>query len=169
LPARAHEIELAILELQEVVADEAAQTPREGAAFEASSYLTYRRGLRDLDQMVSESVRPGATMLVVSRGDDELLGLAGRQGWHFPQTPDGTYAGHAPAESGAAIRHLEELREQGAEYLLFPSTALWWLEHYAGLRHHLKSNYPEIARRDAAGAIFRLETRGQQGGAQEGG
>lgn len=52
-------------------------------------------------------------MIVVSRGDSDLLNLGGRQAWHFPQTEDGVYAGYYPADSTEAITHLEVLRAKG--------------------------------------------------------
>jgi hypothetical protein len=77
-----------------------------------------------------------ARVLVVSRGDEALLapGLAAS---HFPQAPGGGYAGYHPADSDAAIAHLEHCRADGAEYLLLPSTAFWWLDYYGGLLQHL--------------------------------
>lgn len=85
----------------------------------------------------------GARVLVVSKGDNELLALgAGCQGEHFPQGEGGSYLGHHPAESEEAIANLEALRAQGAEYLLFPNPSRWWLDHYEALRHHLDDRYP---------------------------
>ena len=97
-----------------------------------------------------------ATVIVVSRGDDELLDLYGRRGWHFPQTEDGTYAGYYPAASTAAIAQLEALRSKGAEFLLFPDTSLWWLEHYPEFGRHLQSRYREVARREGTCLIYAL-------------
>ena len=82
-----------------------------------------------------------ATVLVVSRGDEELLRLDGRRAWHFPRSEDGGYAGHHPADSDEAIAWLEEQREAGAEYIVFPATAAWWLDHYEGFRRHLDGHY----------------------------
>ena len=82
-----------------------------------------------------------ATVLVVSRGDEELLRLDGRRAWHFPRSDDGGYAGHHPADSDEAIARLEEQRAAGAEYIVFPATAAWWLDHYEGFRRHLDGNY----------------------------
>ncbi len=48
-------------------------------------------------------VPPGATVAVVSRGDDQLLSLDGRRGWHFPRADDGTYAGYYPATGTEAV------------------------------------------------------------------
>jgi GT2 family glycosyltransferase len=107
---------------------------------------------------VLDATPPGATLLVVSRGDDDLLGLLqteGRRVWHFPQAADGSYAGFYPADSEAAITHLEELRAKGAEYLLLPATALWWLDHYAQFGGWLDSRYRGISS-DQSCLIHRL-------------
>lgn len=79
---------------------------------------------------------PGAHVLVVSRGDDALLAPE-MEASHFPQGPDGGYAGHYPADGEAAIAHLEACREAGAEFLLLPATGFWWLDYYGGLLQHL--------------------------------
>ena len=36
------------------------------------------------------------------------------------------------------MNHLESLREHGAGYVLFPSTAYWWFDHYERLARHLR-------------------------------
>jgi hypothetical protein len=90
---------------------------------------------------VSKSVPAGGTVLVVSRGDDELLRVDARRAWHFPRSDDGAYAGHHPADSAEAIAWLEAQRAAGAEHIVFPGTGIWWLEHYEGLRRHLDGSY----------------------------
>lgn len=100
---------------------------------------------------------PSACVLVVSRGDDELLGIPGMQGRHFPQAADGRYAGHYPADSEAAIEHLEAHQRGGATHLLFPATSMWWLEHYEGLRRYLDDKC-EVIRRDEDCVIYWLAT-----------
>jgi GT2 family glycosyltransferase len=92
-------------------------------------------------QAIAAAVPAGATVLIVSRGDDELLRVEGRNAWHFPRTDDGAYAGHHPADSPDAIAQLEAQRAAGAGYIVFPRTGLWWLEHYEGLRDHLDAAY----------------------------
>src|SRR5262249_54237122 len=89
-----------------------------------NSYPQVRRRIREV---VNAGLPTGSVVVVVSRGDDTLLQLGPRRGWHFPQTEAGVYAGFYPADSGEAIAHLEEIRRKGADYLLFPSTAFWWL------------------------------------------
>ena len=96
--------------------------------------------LGEIHSVVSSAVPPGANVLVASRGDERLATLEGRHGWHFPQDDDGVYAGHYPADSETAIAQLESLRAKGAEYLVFPVTSLWWLDHYRGLARHLDTH-----------------------------
>ena len=104
----------------------------------------YRRLVGRIRDAADDILPRGATVLVVSKGDGELLRLGERQGWHFPQTDDGRYAGCHPADDAAAITHLEALRAAGAGHLLLPSTAFWWLDHYAGFRRHLDDRYRRI-------------------------
>jgi hypothetical protein len=99
---------------------------------------------------------PDATVLVVSKGDEELTQLCGRRAWHFPQREDGIYAGFYPADSAAAIEHLEGLRRKGAQFVLFPSTAFWWLEHYQDFRRHLETRYRLVIRKEDTCLVFAL-------------
>lgn len=112
----------------------------------APAYVDMRERLR---AVVADRVPEEATVLVVSRGDEELLDLAGREARHFPQGAAGGYAGYYPADSDEAIAHLEQLRQTGAEYVVFPATSLWWLEHYARLQQHLETEFGAIARDDS--------------------
>jgi hypothetical protein len=54
------------------------------------------------------------------------------------------YAGYYPADSAAAVEHLEELRRAGVEYLLLPSTAFWWLDHYSEFADFLTTRHTAI-------------------------
>jgi hypothetical protein len=111
---------------------------------------------------VVKDVPEGATVAVVSKGDSELVDLPGRRGVHFPQSADGGYAGHHPADSGEAILRLDAARGRGAQYLLFPATASWWLEHYAEFRRHLDEHYRRV-RDDETGVLYDLGGRGLRG------
>ena len=106
--------------------------------------------------LVDDLIPPGATVLVLSKGDDELLRFTGRRGWHFPQAEDGSYAGHYPADSAACIAELERLRQRGADFLVIPETALWWLEHYAGFAAHLEQRYAVCGDPAAPGMVVAL-------------
>jgi hypothetical protein len=116
-----------------------------------------REVVERVQEFAARSLPRYARVLVVSRGDDHLLDLVGRRASHFPQASDGAYAGHHPADSDAAIKHLEELREGGAQYLVIPGTSLWWLEHYAHFHEHLQSSYRRIVHEPEAYAAFSLE------------
>ena len=95
-----------------------------------------------------------------------LLALDGRRGWHFPQDEDGVYAGYYPKDSTTAIAHLERLRGKGADYLLFPEPALWWLTYYDGLRAYLQDRYEPIADGGGGGVLVKLHTPKQGRGRQ---
>jgi hypothetical protein len=100
--------------------------------------MTWERRYRDQVDRVRAQVRAtvpeGSRVLVITRGDEALLRLGPREAGHFPQTPTGLYAGHYPADGEEAVAHLRELEAAGAEYLVIPAEALWWLEHYPELR-----------------------------------
>lgn len=104
---------------------------------------------------VTATVPPSKTVLMVSKGDENLLRLGSRSGWHFPRLNDGRYAGYYPADSADAIEQLEELRERGADYIVFPATSMWWLDHYPELGDHLETNYGSVLR-DGTCTIYDL-------------
>jgi GT2 family glycosyltransferase len=116
----------------------------------------YEREAARLRAAVTAAVPTGATVLVVSRGDDGLLELNGRRALHFPQSADGGWAGHHPANSEEAIGQLERLRAGGAEYLAVPPTYRWWLNYYDGLREHLEAHCEAVVADEDAGSIYRL-------------
>jgi hypothetical protein len=116
----------------------------------------YQETIHRIQKIVSVMLPEEASVIVVSKGDDDLLKLDARKAWHFPQREDGAYTGSHPADSAEAISHLELLRQKGGDYLLFPSTAFWWLDHYVEFKQHLESNYKEIVRREGACLIFAL-------------
>jgi GT2 family glycosyltransferase len=123
--------------------------------------LQYDKLREQVREVVRQALPSGATVLVISKGDQGMLELDGRTAWHFPQTDRGDYAGHHPADSATAIAHLETLRAKGGRYLLIPNTAFWWLEFYEHLRTHLDTHHARIWA-DAVCVIYELfETQGQ--------
>jgi hypothetical protein len=104
-----------------------------------------------------------ATVIVVSRGDLDLLNLYGRRAWHFPRAENGSYAGFHPQDCEAAIAQLEVLRSRGGEFLLIPCTSFWWLDHYQDFRRHLERRHRRIWL-DETCALYQLT-----GGASVGG
>jgi hypothetical protein len=89
---------------------------------------------------------PDAVLGTVTKWDPTLLALSGRRGRNFPDRaslPDGY-----PADSAAAVAHLEAQRAAGLSHLVFPSASLWWLDHYAGLDARLRAAGPPVHQDD---------------------
>jgi hypothetical protein len=123
----------------------------------ANSYAQLVNRVREI---VTRVVPPGASILVVSKGDDALL-TPGVAAAHFPQDSNGAYAGYYPADSAAAVAQLERCCADGSEFIVFPNTAFWWLEKYPGLTQHLLVR-ARVAYHDVDCLIFdvRAQARG---------
>jgi len=120
-----------------------------------SAGATQQVALRDrVDTMVETYVPAGETVMVVSKGDAELVRGNGHTRWHYPQAANGDYAGFHPADSAQAITQLELLRSKGANFLLLPEPSIWWLNHYPGLRQHLVSRYALLSQAKEVGVLF---------------
>jgi hypothetical protein len=100
----------------------------------------YRDLVARIQATVAAHVPPGSSLLVVSKGDASLLEMPGRTALHFPQDSSGGYAGHHPRDGATATAELEQRRRAGAEYLVLPATARWWLQFYADFALHLASH-----------------------------
>jgi GT2 family glycosyltransferase len=122
---------------------------------------TYRRLIAGIREVAREVIPAGARVLVISKGDPDLLDMEGRDAQHFPQDADGSYAGYHPAGSADAIGHLKSLQRAGAGYLLIPGPALWWLEHYAGFGEYLADVGVEAFRETDLCVIFSLSQPAQ--------
>jgi len=116
----------------------------------------WEQSVRDVARVVRHSVPSGARVAVVDKHDPTLLHLCGRKGWHFPDLQ--ILPGGYPRDSAAAVEHLESLRRRGARYIVFPSHAYWWLDHYQGLADHLETAYAPIWRDDSC-RIYALAGR----------
>jgi GT2 family glycosyltransferase len=114
---------------------------------EPSASLGYGNLVERVRDEVEAHVPADSTVLVISRGDRELIRFRDRRGDHFPQDGDGGYAGHHPADSDGAIAELERLREKGAQFLVVPPPSAWWLDHYDGFARHLE-RYPLLTTKD---------------------
>jgi GT2 family glycosyltransferase len=119
----------------------------------------YAAAVARLVEQLSVTVPHGATVAVASRGDDKLVTIPARAGIHFPRTADGRHLGHHPATGKDALRHLEEARAAGAEYLAFPETERWWLAYYEELAERLYGNYTEVWDEPGTGVVFELAER----------
>jgi len=56
----------------------------------------YSKSLRKIREIVRRLLPRDATVVVVSKGDEGMLDLYGRKGWHFPQDADGGYLWYYP-------------------------------------------------------------------------
>jgi glycosyltransferase involved in cell wall biosynthesis len=109
-------------------------------------------------ETVAHAIPANATVLVLSEGDETLLQLGERIGWHFPRTEGGGYSG-PPSSGSAAVVHLENLRARGASYLVVPSRSFSWLDRYAGFWLHVGRYCKGIAWQDDACVIFDLHEK----------
>ena len=116
-----------------------------GAAFSAPTRrVRYQQVVERIRDTIRETLTGDASVVVISKGDEDLLRLGSVRASHFPQTGNGMYAGYHPADSAAAISDLEMVRAKGASYLVVPSTAYWWFSHYREFREHLETRYHAI-------------------------
>jgi GT2 family glycosyltransferase len=116
--------------------------------------LQYEQMAAAVRSEVLRTVPAGARVAIVSRGDETLVALPGRGAVHFPGAPDGSYAGHYPADDQAAVAQLENLRDEGFSYLVFPATSRWWLDRYPGLREWLGRFACEVSNNSGSCSIF---------------
>jgi hypothetical protein len=96
--------------------------------------------LLEIPRDIAALVPAGESFILVD--EDRLGGEAaeGRLAIPFLER-DGRYWG-APPDDETAIRELERLRRRsGASLMVFAWPAFWWLDHYAGLREHLRSKF----------------------------
>lgn len=125
-------------------------------------YMAYQETIRHMRRVVDAVIPACATVIVISKGDEQLLDLGNRPAWHFPQNASGEYAGHYPKDSAEATAHLEALRLKGAEFLLIPSTAQWWLDYYSEFEQHLESQYSKVISHEDICVIYGLQDAATQ-------
>src|SRR4051812_23059489 len=125
------------------------------------SSAEYARLVADARATVAAVVPPGETVLVVSKGDEQLVSLPGHRGWHFPRAEDGRYGGYYPGGDDDALAHLDELRGQGAHFLVLPATAFWWLDQYREFGKALEQRFGRVARTGSC-MIFDLRSSDQR-------
>ena len=107
----------------------------------SESYLAQVDRVR---RAVADVVPTGSTVLVVSKGDEELLAVPGRTMIHFPSEDDGTYAGWYPASTDDVVARIERHVVGGAGYVVFPLSASWWFDYYEGLDSRFRQMFDEI-------------------------
>lgn len=110
-------------------------------AEEVARRTAYLEMVARLRRVVRRHVPAAGRVLVIGRGDEELVELSGRRAGHFPQDAAGDFAGEYPADGRAAVAHLEALAARGWDHLVVPATSAWWLDHYRDLRIHLHRDW----------------------------
>ncbi len=101
----------------------------------------YQQLLQRIHQRVIDHTPEGATLFVVSKGDEQLLRFPNRRAIHFPSDEQGNYTGYNPPDSEWCIRRLESATAMpGSVLLVFPAPFLWWLEYYHGLNEYLSAD-----------------------------
>jgi GT2 family glycosyltransferase len=111
------------------------------------------RTLGEIATIVRRIVPAEAQMAVVDKWDPTLRQLSGRTGRTFPdrrQLPDGY-----PRESATARGHLEAMRAEGVQYLVFTVATRWWLDHYEEFARYLARSY-RLAWEDPRCVIYDL-------------
>jgi hypothetical protein len=98
--------------------------------------------VRELDRLVPA----GTAFALADQGEWGIEATDARRPVPFVEH-DGQYWG-PPADDDAAIRELERLRAAGARFVAFGWPAFWWLDHYSGLREHLRSRYRCVLEND---------------------
>ena len=113
-------------------------------------------GIRELS---SRLFPKDARVMVVTKGDDDLLMLGVARASHFPQQQDGKYAGFYPANSQDAIKSFEAVHKQGHDYFILPAPYFWWLSHYTEFASHLHKHYSVTYFDEAICLVFDLAHR----------
>ena len=108
---------------------------------------------------VDELLRAKAKVLVLSRGNEDLIRFKNCRGAHFPQEVSGRCARYDPVSSAAAIAHLEALRFQGAEFLVLPPTDNSWQDTYPEFVRYLQRRYTLTEQAAELGAIYSLREK----------
>jgi GT2 family glycosyltransferase len=124
---------------------------------EIRSDLAYEACVRRIREVVRTTVPEDGIVIVVSKGDEDLLDLYGREAWHFPPDPNGDYAPQYPTGATATIAHLETLRAEGADYFLVPKPIHGWLQGHPKFSQHLSHHYPVAVQEDETCTIFELK------------
>jgi glycosyltransferase involved in cell wall biosynthesis len=71
----------------------------------------------------------------------------------------GEYDSGRPRDDEEAISCLDAIRAQGAQYLLLPATAFWWLDDYQKFREYVEARYPVVVHNKETCIIFDLRKR----------
>lgn len=123
------------------------------------NYQYHLQLMPHIREALHEAVPSNASVVVLSEGSDELLKLEGRRATPFlAGEQDGGSAG-PPADSADAIDRLEGFRSEGADFLLVPRPAFWWMSHYEEFKDYLETHYQWVGKRHDSCLLYDLRTR----------
>jgi lipopolysaccharide biosynthesis protein len=109
-----------------------------GAELEASlTELKRLERLRLATQELEAAIPPESPFILVAEDGSPTLVPRDRLVPMLLES-DGKYSG-PPADDETAIREVEQLRQQGARFLVVTWPAFWWLDCYSGMQQHLRS------------------------------
>jgi SAM-dependent methyltransferase len=115
----------------------------------AERHAELSRRVHDLEavtRFITCVVPHNETLVLVDGGCYGGTVAAGRRAYPFLER-NGDYWG-PPQDDATAVRECERLRKAGANFMVFAWPAFWWLDHYTGLRDHLRANYPCVLEND---------------------
>ena len=101
-------------------------------------YTPASSDLYEVALRVHEITPTDARIVAADGGDPTLFYYAHRKGWHFLEK-NGVWQ-NLPLDSAEAISNLEDLRNRGATYLVFPFRSRWWLDYYNDFAAYLKTS-----------------------------
>jgi glycosyltransferase involved in cell wall biosynthesis len=106
--------------------------------------------LNDIASVVPE----GQSVVLIDEDQWGLAGdLRGRRGVPLVER-DGTYWG-PPESDGQAIAEIDRQKGRSTKYVVVAWTALWWLDHYVGMKRYLESNGQRVLDTERV-VIFKL-------------
>lgn len=118
----------------------------------------YQLLLERLRHAVSRHTPEQARLLIVTKGDADLLQHDGRIARHFPSDEEGRYLGYHPPDSRWCLDALETCRREGYSHFVLPAPYAWWLEYYRELAAHLKTVGRTAFQQQDTGRIYVLPT-----------
>ena len=108
---------------------------------------------------IAALIPAGDAFILVDENRFDSDVAAGRTAIPFLER-NGHYWGKPPDDK-TAIRELERLRQQGANFIVFAWPALWWLDYYSEFHEHLRSEFRCIRESDRLIAFdLRFATEG---------
>ncbi|MDQ3817161.1 MAG: hypothetical protein M3362_05660, partial [Acidobacteriota bacterium] len=102
----------------------------------------WEQTLRKISTIIKQLVPEDYALIAVDKYDPSLLHFSQRRGWHFPDRR--LMPGGYPKDCEEAIEHLEQLRQFGALYIVFPNSSFWWLDYYKDFALHLNTHYRKL-------------------------